>query len=87
MKVLLELPDDVRSLPLEKQKEEVLRAYQALQPEKESKNRPMEPKKSKWSRIVEEIENDRTLDLKGYSVYLQKNMQEFRENFTFSHDQ
>ncbi len=46
MKVLLELPDDVRSLPLEKQKEEVLRAYQALQPEKESKNRPMEPKKT-----------------------------------------
>ena len=87
MQVLLELPDNVRSLPLEKQKEEVLRAYQALQQEKDSKNRPLGAKKSKWSRIVEEIENDRTLDLKEYSVHLQKDMQEFRENFTFSHDQ
>ena len=37
--------------------------------------------------MVKEIENDRSLDLQGYSVHLQKDMQKFRKYLTFRHDQ
>ena len=55
MQVLLELPENIQSLSLEKQKDEVLKAYQALQPKLDSPKKTLDPKKSRWSRMLKEL--------------------------------
>ncbi|MCP4398470.1 MAG: hypothetical protein GY801_14380 [bacterium] len=43
------------------------------------------PKLSRWAKIVKRIEND-PVHLEGYSQQLKQDMQEFRDNFAFIHD-
>jgi len=41
---------------------------------------------SKWAKLVQRVQND-PVHLAGYAKTLQQDMQEFRENFEFKHDQ
>jgi len=85
MQVTLELPDNIKTMPPEKQKENILKALQDIQFIK-TKNTNKIDKPSKWAKIVQRIENDPS-HLEGYSVQLKKDIKEFRENFDFKHDQ
>jgi hypothetical protein len=84
MQVTLELPDDIQSLTPEQQREKIVMALQAVKNTKAETN--LAKKKSKWSEIVQKIEGD-PVHLAGYSGQLKKDMNEFRENFEFKHDQ
>lgn len=44
-------------------------------------------KPSKWALLAQEIENNPTLNLDGYSKQLKKDTLELRESFIFSSDQ
>jgi hypothetical protein len=54
----------------------------ALQSRMEVKKQP-----SKWALLVQEIENNPSLQLNGYSEQLKKDMREVRENFFFANDE
>jgi hypothetical protein len=44
-------------------------------------------KPSKWALLAQEIENNPSLQLNGYSEQLKKDMREVRENFFFANDE
>lgn len=82
MHVTLELPDDIQTLPIEQQKDKIMRALQSVLSIKSEKNYSKD-KLSKWARIVQRVEND-PVHLAGYSDELKKDMKEFRDNFEFT---
>ena len=84
MQVTLELPDNIQTLPPEKQKENILKALEDIQVIK-SKIKKSGNKQSKWAKIVQRVEND-PIHLEGYSEQLKKDIKEFRDNFDFKHD-
>ncbi|MBL7093743.1 hypothetical protein ISS22_07200 [candidate division KSB1 bacterium] len=85
MQVTLELPDNIQTLPPDKQKENILKALQKIQVIKRKKMKPKD-KLSKWAKIVQRVEND-PIHLEGYSEQLKNDIKEFRDNFDFKHDQ
>ncbi len=85
MRVTLELPNDIYTLPPEEQREKIIKALQSAPPKKTETSSPVE-KPSKWAKIVQRVEND-PVHLAGFSEQLKKDMKEFRDDFEFKHDQ
>ena len=77
MQVILELPDNLSSLPQHQKQTVIFEAYQR-QAAKQS-NHPTQREPSKWAKIVQRVEDD-PVHLEGYSERLKKDMRERREN-------
>ena len=85
MQISFDLTDDVvqqlKSIPnLDTFVNRVIK--KALQNQLISNDKP-----SKWALLAQEIENNPTLNLDGYSKQLKKDTLELRESFIFSSDQ
>lgn len=85
MRVTLELPNDIYTLPPDQQREKIIRALESVRWSKTETNSSAK-RLSKWAQIVQRVEND-PVHLAGYSKQLKKDMKEFRDNFEFKHDQ
>ena len=85
MRITLELPDNIQSLPDEEQKKQMLAALQAWLEARDIQTTLSENKCSKWADIAKRVESDPVL-LEGYSEQFKWDMKEFRDNFEFKHD-
>jgi hypothetical protein len=85
MRITLELPDNIQSLPDEEQKKQILEAFQIWREDRNIQTTQNENKCSKWADIAKRVESD-PVHLEGYSEPFKRDMKEFRDNFEFKHD-
>jgi hypothetical protein len=85
MRITLELPDNIQSLPDEEQKKQILEAFRIWLEDRNMQAAQGENKRSKWADIAKRVEND-PVHLGGYSEQFKRDMKEFRDNFEFRHD-